>query len=116
MRQAARLPAWARMALCMFWVWPCVVVPRWRLFLGLGVLTAAGLTAARWYYEVDDLTWGAIAGLSTIHVWFPLVILAPLMLPYTLLAGLLLLAADWHRRRGERAQGKPGPAPDSGRR
>jgi hypothetical protein len=96
-RQSARLPAWAQVAFGLFLFWPCVVVPRWRLFLGLGALTAAGLSAARWYYDVDDLTWGTIAALSTSHVWFPLVILGPLLLPYTLLAGLLVLAADRHR-------------------
>jgi hypothetical protein len=60
----------------------------------------------------DDLTWGTITALSTIHVWFPLVILAPLMLPYTLFAGLLVLAADWHQRRGGRRQTEPAVTPD----
>jgi hypothetical protein len=96
-RQSARLPAWAQVAFGLFLFWPCVVVPRWRLFLGLGALTAAGLSAARWYYELDDLSWGNIAALSTSHVWFPLLILGPLLLPYTLLAGLLVLVAERHR-------------------
>jgi hypothetical protein len=110
MRQSGRLPAWAQVAFGIFLFWPCVVVPRWRLFLGLGALTAAGLSAARWYYGVDDLSWGTIAALSTTHVWFPLVIIARLMLPYTVFAGLLVLVADWHQRRSQRSEAEPGAA------
>jgi hypothetical protein len=98
-RQSARLPPWVRVTFAVFLAWPCVVVPRWRLFLGLCLLAAAGLSGIRSYYVVDDLDWGTIAALSTIHVWFPLVIIAPLMLPYTLLAGLLVLAFSRHPRR-----------------
>ena len=112
MRQNARLPAWAQLAFGIFLFWPCVVVPRWRLFLGLSALTAVGLSAARWYYGIDDLDWGTIAGLSTIHVWFPLVILGPILLPYTLLAGLLVLVTECHQRRGKRPAAEPGAAPD----
>lgn len=107
-RQSARLPPWARIAFAVFLCWPCVVVPRWRLFLGLSVLTAAGLSAARWHYDVDDLDWGSIAALSTIHVWFPLVVLAPLMLPYTLVAGILVAAVERHQGRAVH----PDTAPD----
>jgi hypothetical protein len=114
MRQSARLPTWAQVAFGVFLAWPCVVVPRWRLFLGLGALTSAGLSAARGYYGVDELTWGTIAALSTIHLWFPIVVLAPVLLPYTLLAGLLVLVADWHGRRGERPGAEPGTIPDCG--
>jgi hypothetical protein len=99
MRQSARLPTWAQVAFGLFLFWPCIVVPRWRLFLGLGVLTAVGLSAARVYYGVDDLTWGTIAALSTSPVWFPILILAPVLLPYTLCVGLLVFAADRQRRR-----------------
>jgi hypothetical protein len=101
MRQSARLPTWAQVTFGLFLTWPCVVVPRWRLFVGLGVLTAGGLSAARWWYQVDELSWGTIAALSTSHVWFPLVVLAPLLLPYTLLAGLLALVVGWRQRRDE---------------
>ena len=89
-------------------------MPRWPPCLGLSALAAAGLSAARWCYGIDDLSWGTIAALSTSHVWFPLVIIAPLMLPYTLLAGLLVLVADWHRRRGQRPEAEPDAAPDRG--
>jgi hypothetical protein len=107
LRQIGRLPAWAIWTFGVFLFWPCIVVPRWRLFLGLSVLTAAGLAAARWYYGVDELSWGAIAALSTIHVWFPLVILGPITLPYFLLAGLLLQAIAWRQRRGQRQEAEP---------
>ena len=40
MRQSARLPAWAQVAFGLFLVWPCIVIPRWRLCLGLSVLAA----------------------------------------------------------------------------
>ena len=110
-RQIARLPPWARVAFGLFLVWPCIVVPRWRLFLVLGVLTAAGLSAARHHYQMeDDLDWGTIAALSTSHIWFPLVVLGPLAFPYTLLGGLLVLVADWHRRRVGRANSASGSA------
>jgi hypothetical protein len=102
LRQSARLPRWAQFTFCIFLAWPCVVVPRWRLFLGLSALTAAGLSAARWYYRIDDLDWGAIAALSTIHIWWPIVIPGTVLLPYTLLVGLMVLIADWRRRRRER--------------
>jgi hypothetical protein len=105
MRQSARLPTWAQVTFGLFLTWPCVVVPRWRLFVGLGVLTAAGLWAARWWYQVDELSWGTIAALSTIHIWFPLVVLAPLLLPYTLFAGLLALAVERRHRRREQEAG-----------
>jgi hypothetical protein len=115
LRQIERLPAWAMWTFGVFLFWPCIVVPRWRLFLGLSVLTAAGLSAARWYYSVDELSWGTIAALSTIHVWFPLVILGPISLPYTLSTALVLLAVDWYQRRGERPEAEPGAAPDPAR-
>jgi hypothetical protein len=115
MRRSARLPAWAQVAFGLFLFWPCVVVPRWRLCLGLSVLAAAGLSAARWCYGIDDLNWGTIAALSTSHLWFPLVILGPILLPYTLLAGLLVLVTQWHQRRGRRPQAEPGAAPGRGR-
>jgi len=100
MRQVARLPAWAHVTFGLFLVWPCVVVPRWRWFVTLGVLTAGGLSGARWGYQVDELDWGTLAALSTIHTWFPLLVRAPLVLPYTSLAGLLVLVAHWRRRDG----------------
>src|SRR5262245_51213987 len=103
-RQIARLPTWAQLAFGIFLFWPCVVVPRWRLFVGLSVLTAAGLSAARWYFQVDELDWGTVAALSTAHVWFPVVILGPLALPYTLFGGLLLQAIAWHQRRSQRPE------------
>jgi hypothetical protein len=107
MRQAGRLPEGAQFAFGPFLFWPCVVVSRWRLFLGLGVLTAAGLSVARWQFQMgDDLDWGSLAGLSTIHIWFPVVILGPVLLPYTLLAGLLVWITD--RRRGRQAKPEPG--------
>jgi hypothetical protein len=99
LRQTARLPAWVQVGFGIFLFWPCIVLPRWRLFLGLGVLTAGGLTVARWYYAVDDLSWGTIAALSTIHMWFPIVILGPVTLPYTLFAGLLMSAIYRYERR-----------------
>jgi hypothetical protein len=67
MRQSARLPTWAQVTFAVFLMWPCVVVPRWRLFGGLGILTAAGLWVAQWWCRVDELSWGVMAGLSTIH-------------------------------------------------
>lgn len=106
-RQIARLPLWVQLAFGIFLFWPCVVVPRWRLFVGLSVLTAAGLSAARWYYAVDELDGGTIAALSTIHVWFPVVILAPITLPYTLFAGVLVSAIIRHQRRGQRPDAEP---------
>lgn len=114
MRQVARLPAWAQLALGLFLFWPCIVVPRWRLCLGLGALTAAGLFVVRWWYGVEDLDWVTIVALSTAHVWFPVIILAPLLFPYTLLAGLVVLAADLCRRRRERADAGLGAALDPG--
>lgn len=112
LRQIARLPAWAMWTFGVFLFWPCIVVPRWRLFLALGLLTATGLSVARWYYGVEDLTWGTIAALSTIHVWFPLVILGPISLPYALFAALVLLAVVRYQRRGEHSKGELGAAPD----
>jgi hypothetical protein len=105
MRQSARLPMWAQVTFGPFLTWPCIVVPRWRLFVGLGVLTAGALSAARWWYQVDELTWGTIAALSMIHIWFPVLVLAPLLLPYTLLAGLLALAVERRQRRREQEGG-----------
>jgi hypothetical protein len=98
-RQSARLPKWAQVAFCLFLFWPCVVVPRWRLCLGLSVLTAAGLSVARLCYRVDDLSWGTIAALSTGHVWFPIVVIGPGLLPLTLFLGLVGLACDCHQYR-----------------
>ena len=99
MRQAGRLRVWAQFTFALFLFWPCIVVPRWRLFLGLSVPTAVGPSAARWQYQLgDDLDWGSIAGLSTIHIWFPVVILGPILLPYTLVLGLVVWAIDRHRR------------------
>ena len=105
MRQSTRLPTWAQVTFAVFLMWPCVVVARWRLFVGLGILTAGGLWVAQWWYHVDEFSWGVVAGLSTIHIWFPVVVLAPLLLPYTLLMGMLALAVERRRRRREQKVG-----------
>jgi hypothetical protein len=73
-----------------------------------------GLVTLQWWYGVDELSWWEIAVLSVAHVWFPLLVLAPLLVPYWLAVGLAVRVLKWCDRRAGTDPASSATAPDQG--
>jgi hypothetical protein len=88
-RMMARLPPWLQVIVAPWFAWLEIIVPRPRVVIAVGVAGAAFLVALQRYYGVNELSWGEITALATAHVWFPLLVMAPVLLPFVL-GGFLL--------------------------
>ena len=92
-RMVAKLPLWLRVVVEPWLAWLDIIVPRPRVVVAVGVAAAVFLVAFQRYYEVRALGWGEIAALCTAHVWFPLLVMAPVLLPLVLVGFLVFKVA-----------------------
>jgi hypothetical protein len=107
----ARLPVWLQWVVAPWFAWLDLFVPRPVTVVGAGVAAAVGLVTLQWWYGVDELRWWEIAVLSTAHVWVPLLVFGPILVPYTLAAGLAFQVLKRCGRRAgiDRASSATGP-------
>ena len=91
-RTLAALPPWLRIFVLPWFVWLDIIVPRRRVVLLAAIAAAALLTGLRGWAGIgkDDLSWTTIALLATGHIWFPLVVLCPILCPFLMLGAVVV--------------------------